>query len=123
MKKLLLILIALPMIGFGQAVTPKLNKDYITSSLGYSGCIDETTLKKIIQLSVKASAANTNSEQNSAADEFMKYHNNNDCFVLSGGLKVKVINITFGGQLVELKTNGVKASIWTVKEALREDKQ
>ena len=109
------------MIGFGQTVTPKLNKDYITSSLGYSGCKDEYTLKKIIQLSVKAiSNTSTKAEQNLAADKFMKYHNDVDCFVLKGGEKVRVIKITFGGELVELKSKDRKASIWTVKEALVE---
>ena len=116
MKKILFVLILSPIISFGQTVIPKLNKNYITSGIGYSACKDEYTLKKIIQLSVKASSGN-----NAAADKFMKYHNDVDCFVLKGGENFEVIKITFGGDLVELKSKDRKASIWTVKEALKEN--
>ena len=33
---------------------------------------------------------------------------------------LEVIKITFGGDLVELKSKDRKATIWTVKEALKE---
>tara|TARA_B110000238_G_C15704740_1_gene259954 strand:- start:47 stop:409 length:363 start_codon:yes stop_codon:yes gene_type:complete len=120
MKKILFVLLLFPIISFGQTVIPKLNKNYITSGNGYSACKDEYTLKKIIQLSVKASSGN-NAENNAAADKFMKYHNDVDCFVLKGGENFEVIKITFGGELVELKSKDRKASIWTVKEALKEN--
>ena len=119
MKKILFVLFLSPIISFGQTVIPKLNKNYITSGIGYSACKDEYTLKKIIQLSVKASLGN-NAENNAAADKFMKYHNDVDCFVIKGGENFEVIKITFGGDLVELKSKDRKASIWTVKEALKE---
>jgi len=54
-------------------------------------------------------------------DNFMKHHDNGDCIVISGGIRVKVVNITYGGTVVELKYDGIKSSLWTVKEVLREN--
>ena len=94
-------------LSFGQTVVPKLNHQYLTSDLGYSGCKNEMTLKKVLQ------AASEND-----SETFMAYHNNGDCGVIPGNMRVRVINITFEGDIVELKTDGIKSSLWTVTEAL-----
>ena len=92
---------------YGQTVVPKLNHQYLTSDLGYSGCKNEMTLKKVLQASAEL--------DNNA---FMAYHNSGDCIVIPGNMSVRVINITFDGDIVELKSDGIKSSIWTVKEVL-----
>ena len=51
MKKLLLLLLCVPFISICQLVTPKIDRYYITSDAGYSGCKDEYTLTKLFKYS------------------------------------------------------------------------
>jgi hypothetical protein len=94
-------------ITHGQTIVPKLNHQYLTSDLGYSGCKNEIILKKVLQASVELDN-----------NTFMAYHNSGDCIVIPGNMNVRVINITFDGDIVELKSDGIKSSIWSVTEVL-----
>jgi hypothetical protein len=92
---------------YGQTVVPELNHQYVTSDLGYSGCKNEMTLKKVLQAAAKLDN-----------ETFMAYHNSGDCLVIAGNMRVRVLNITFDGNIVELKSDGMKSSLWTVPEVL-----
>ena len=108
MKNLYVILFILPLIGFSQNINPKIGQSYTTSSLGYSGCKDEATLHKILQASVRLDN-----------DTFMKHHDSGDCIVVPGNMEVTVVDIVFEGNIVELRTPGVKSTLWTVREVLK----
>ena len=86
------------------------SKLHTTSDKGYSGCIDEMTLKKLLNY--------TDKFDNLA---FKKMHENGGCLVVPPGLKVSVVSKSEYGRrtLVELKTEGISSTIWTVIETIQ----
>lgn len=82
---------------------------HTTSNNGYSGCFDKTKFKELLFYADKFEN-----------QEFNKFHDNINCLVVPGGLKVNVINKEkFGNRvLIEIKQQGIDSSIWTVIETI-----
>ena len=112
MKKLLFV-ITLFFFGkqlFCQKIVPELNQYYKTSS-HYLGCKDADKIEKLMK-----------AVRNMDEPKFIEYQNNGDCFQLSvDDLRAKLVFISNDGNFVKLKREGVKAYIWTVTEALRDE--